>query len=291
MHTTRYDAKAVPSPGLLVNTGTFEGSHAVYDHLHLDIQETDGDVLAKVQKFIDRSNESAGKRVLTWEPFRRVTFEDIMDVWERRGYSPHERVAHIVSDYNLFGAPVAHVTAKFTGLRFGEEYDKFSSLYRNAVDMVQQIDSAGYIEWEEIGFRVETKGGVLDLKRQPSPCPVREINKVSLASLGRKFRTTEIHISFERIDLVHPELLADIFSQGFYTAFREKDGNYSIIATIQGFEREILIIAADMYRWLMFEVESGGIGCPVVIKKEDITGWCVFGSEPKLQMVVRPEFW
>jgi hypothetical protein len=62
-----------------------------------------------------------------------------------------------------------------------------------------------------------------------------------------------------------------------------------VIATIQGFEQEILPIAAKMYDWLASEVQSGGIGCPTVIKKEDITRF--YTRDAELQLVVRPEFW
>ncbi|MES2215949.1 MAG: hypothetical protein V4481_01500 [Patescibacteria group bacterium] len=293
MNTIRYDQKVVPSPGTFVGTGTSEGSHAVYDHLHFDIQGTDGDVLAKVQQFVDQRNQSAGKQVLTWQNFKRVGFQDVMEVWKRSDYPVDERLAQILSDPTLFGAPTAHLTAKFTGVPIGEDHDKFLYLYQKGVEIVEQLGSTGYIEGERVSFRVEMRNGKLDLNRTPSLCPVRSVEKVTLASIGRKFRTTEIHISFDRIDQVHPALLTDIFSQGFYTAFRqdEKTGNYSVIATIQGFEREILLIAAKMHNWLVAEVQNGGIGCPAVIKKEDITRYCVFGQGPKLQMVVRPEFW
>lgn len=70
------------------------------------------------------------------------------------------------------------------------------------------LKSSGYIEGERVSFRMEMKGGSLDLQRTPTPCPVRNIDKVSLAELGRSFRTTEIHISFDRLELVHPALLA-----------------------------------------------------------------------------------
>lgn len=293
MKTIRYDQKAVRSPDTFVRIGTSEGSHAVYDHLHFDIQRTDDYVLAKVRQFMDQRNKSAGKKVLTWQNFKRVEFRDVMSAWKRNRYPVDQRLAQILSDPTLFGAPTAHLTAKFTGIPLGEEYNQFIDLYQKGVNMMEQLRTSGYIEGERVSFRVEMKGGVLDLSRKPSPCPVKNIERVTLASLGREFRTTEIHISFDRIDQVHPALLTDIFSQGFYTAFRQDDEtrNYSVIATIQGFEQEILLIAADMQRWLSHEVQNGGIGCPTVIKKEDITRYYVFGLEPKLQMVVKPEGW
>ncbi len=293
MYTIRYDQKVFPSPSISVNAGTSEGSHAVYDHLHFDIQKTDGKVLAKVQEFVNQRNQFAGKQVLTWQNFKRVRFQDVMTAWKRSDYPVDERLAHLLSDPILFGAPTAHLTAKFTGVPLGEDHDEFLCLYQKGVEMVTQLGSTGYIEGERVSFRVEMKDGKLNLDRTPSPCPVHSIEKVPLEHLGRQFRTTEIHISFERIDQVHPALLTDIFSQGFYTAFRQDEttGNYSVIATIQGFEREILLIAAKMHDWLVAEVRAGGIGCPAVIKKEDIIRYCVFGSEPKLQMVVNPENW
>lgn len=290
MKIIRYDQKALPTPGVTALSRVEEGSHVVYDHLHFDFQDVSGETMPMLERFVTQVNGEAAKPVLTWQNFRRITFHEVMALWRSSGYPLDRRLPQILSDPDLFGAPTAHLTAKFTGVPLGLEYARFLDLYRRGVEMVQQLKSTGYIESERVSFRVEMKDGELNLSRVPTLCPVRALDKVSLESLDRTFRTTEIHVSFERLERVHPLLLTDLFKQGFYTAFRfdESTGHYSVIATIQGFEQEILLIAADMYNWLRIEVAEGGIGCPVVLKKEDITRFCVFGPSPKLQMVVEP---
>ncbi len=277
--------KTIPT-GISVAAGNSEASHGVYDHLHFDIQTVDDSILATVDRFVATTG---GK--LTWQNFKRIGFAEVMEQFSRSGQPINERLANILSDQSLFGAPTAHLTAKFGGISTGEKYQEFLDLYSRGVEMVQSLSSSGYIEGERVTFRAEMPGGILRPERSPTVCPVRNIQKVTLASVGRKFRTTEIHISFDRLHLVHPDLLTDLFSQGFYTAFRwdEVTRDYAVIATIQGFELEINLFMVDMYRWLKHEALEGGIGCPVVVKKEDITRFCVFGNEPKLQLVVRPE--
>ena len=284
MKIKRMDLKAVPSGHATERSDFDAADHAVYEHLHFDLQSVDQIVLNAMNRFVANSNG-----MLSWQNFKRVSYHDVMSIMAQSSHNV-EKLAEILANPDLFGAPNAHLTAKFTGVSTSEDYAHFLGLYREGVELISSTQSSGYIEGEQISFRAEFAECRYNPQRTPSDCPVRNLTKIPLSQLGRKFRTTEIHISFEDLSLVNPILLEDIFSQGFYTAFRfnEETGIYNVIATIQGFEQEITLILADMFRWLQLEASSGNIGCSAVIKKEDIVRFSVFGQNPKLQKVVAP---
>lgn len=276
------------SKGSVGMLGPIVREHQMYDHLHFDFQQLSEAGKIKVDELV---TASAGR--LTWQNFIRAEYNQVLEQLTRAGVQMGEEsqaLARVLSDQTLYGAPEAHLTAKFVGDSTSIEHGQFLELFDQGVELVKVIGGSGYIEGERVSFRASWLGGALDLKRDPVLCPVRTLQKVSLASLDRHFRTTELHVSFDSLSNVHPKLLLDLFAQGFYTAFRwnNRIGEYAVIATIQGFELEINLLLHDLYRWLDHEVKAGGIGCGAVIKKEDITRFCVFGTRPKLQDVVIP---
>lgn len=101
----------------------------------------------------------------------------------------------------------------------------------------------------------------------------------------RHFRTTEIHLTFRKLSMVHPAIIFELLKSGFYSAFQPAEGNnLKFIATLQGFHREISHLYNHLLDWMT--LHHGMISCGVTVKREDILSFFVFGRYPKVQQVL-----
>ncbi len=268
-------------------------THSVYEHLHFDLQEVlDADKLSRVETFC-RGCAADGLGRIGWENFRRLDFATVKSQYDRSAYPVSNRLAMILADDRIFGAPSMHLTAKYSGPASGRKRARFDTLYDRATEFCADLDSSGYIERELVSYRVKllpASGEGFDPPSVSPVCLLPAFRKIPLSVAGRHFRTTEIHVTFEHLHRVSPEILSALFERGFCSAFRfdEATGDFSVIATIQGFEREILHILVRVEEWLLAEMGRGFIGCETVIKKEDIVSFYVFGEDPGIQQVVEP---
>ncbi|MBO6522270.1 MAG: hypothetical protein JJ971_00450 [Balneolaceae bacterium] len=267
-----------------------KGDHTKYVHLHFDLNGNFDELTDLFNPFI----KSQDLR-LTWENFILPSKEQIEGNLPKISLPDNEvdQIISILLNPKKFGAPTAHATCKYSGNFTDKRFEKLIKLYEEGVEWIEERAIDGYLELEDVYNRIalRPKGDSIKLNEAPNKLNLESIDMIELSELDRHFRTTEIHISFENMKLVHPLIWSRIFKYGFYTAFKkEKSDNnkLSLIATIQGFDPEITYLQEIMRKWLIKEIEKKTIGCEVVIKKEDIISFAIFGKDTKIQKVVKP---
>jgi hypothetical protein len=169
-------------------------------------------------------------------------------------------------------------------------------LFRAGVGAMQGAGLHGYVEFEEVSCRhvltpPHTVGGREQCEIPRLPFGTLTLVPLGHKSVGRAFRTTEVHCTFERIGTVDIRIFTALLDAGFYTAFlRHADGSLKLILTIQGFDPDIGVLYGQLYGWLLRCMEVGLISGVVTLKKEDIAGYTVLGGpdECGLQKVVQP---
>ncbi len=273
-----------------------EAGHAHYYHLHIDLQKPiDPWQKEKLESF--RALAKMDDFNLSWENFHRL------DPTEAQKVFGEVKLARTLSNPDIFGAPIGgHLTIKHTGLPYGDKFNLFINTYRKACELVEGLSTVGqtgYLELEEIGWR---KSLVLPLKAVPGKKEIKTLSastrypllpftKVTLEELERNFRTTEIHLSLSHVTMVDESVPLSLFQNGFYSAFRQRkegDGGFSTIATIQGFEGEIGTVRETVWGWIEKCAEENMLAGTIDMKQEDIVAFCLFGTDPKVQQVIRP---
>lgn len=264
--------------------------HGRYYHLHFDIHSPIEVSHRLLEPFVRRQSAS-----MAWSDFVRPTQAEILSTFQSSKKIHHDIVARLCDPYRS-GAPMSHLSAKKQLLPAASaEAQSMWNQFREGVAAMQSVGLCGYVELEELSCRhVLTPPSLSDVVHECLPrLPFLEFDRVPLsdASVGRQFRTTEVHCTFE--DLCRTDLcvLDELIRAGFYTAFlRRSDGSLKLILTIQGFEPDIGLVYGLLLGWISKCQSVGRIGGTVTLKKEDIAGYAILGDrdEAGLQMVVRP---
>jgi hypothetical protein len=276
--------KADPDPSL---PNTY--SHRDYEHLHFDLNG-DGAACEEALEPWRTSVDSQDGFYARWDLFRRPTDRDLAAEFQRHGLRMDDSAAELLCDPMNFGAPDLHLTFKYLGAPRSPQHERFYRIADQGIRLVSQLPVHGYVEMERVTVRMK-----IDATRAApnpgavvNPPPFSRFQMVDLARLNRKFRQTEIHVTFEELGKVNPVVLMELYRRGFYTAYKHKKRGWCALATIQGFDPEITLILAQVLPWLQQQVSSGSCASDVTVKKEDITGFTLLGDDPKLQKVVNP---
>lgn len=271
------------------SSGTVQGKHGRYYHLHYDLRAVPDRAHQSLQEFV-RVNSPA----ICWSDFSRPTNVEIAPIFAQYDVSPEE--IERLCDPGRCGAPMSHLSAKklFTNGCY-DSMEDMRRLFSQGIDAMVQHGINGYVELEEISLRqvLVPEAKTLELTSATPPLPFSPLSLVPLSDpvVGRDFRTTEIHVSFESLSKTCPQVLLSLLDAGFYSAFlRRENGDYKFIATIQGFDPDIAFMCGNMYGWLSRCVARGLVTSTITIKKEDIVSYALVGDaqECDLQNVIKP---
>lgn len=264
--------------------------HRDYEHLHFDLNG-DGPTYEMTLEPWRSSVDSQDGFYAKWDLFRRPTDRDLATEFQLHGLTMDHTTAELLCDPLKFGAPDLHLTYKFLGVPRGQQHERFYQIAEQGIRLVSGFSGVnGYIEMERVTVRlkIEAVHSSPDPSVDVSSPPFGSFEMVDLSLLNRKFRQTEIHITFEELGKVNPQVLMELYKRGFYTAYKHKKRGWCALATIQGFDPEITLILSQVLPWLSTQVSSGTCATDVTIKKEDITCFTLLGDDPKLQKVVKP---
>ena len=264
--------------------------HGRYYHLHFDIREPVELAFRLLEPFVA---SQIGQ--MLWTNFVKPTQDEIRAEFGSLKELSTESIRRLY-DPDRCGSPTSHLSAKkqFLSSVTGDVLPMWNQ-FSAGVDFMQKVGLNGYVELEELSCRhVLTPSGASTQKTGEMPTlTFGRINRVPLSdpSVGRFFRTTEVHCTFEQLGKVDLRVFDALLEAGFYTAYlRHADGSLKLILTIQGFEPDIGVLYGLLYGWLARCQETGWITGVVTLKKEDVAGFAILG-EPNdcgLQMVVKP---
>ncbi|MFN3232969.1 MAG: hypothetical protein ACE363_12545 [Alphaproteobacteria bacterium] len=191
------------------------------------------------------------------------------------------------------GAPQTHLSApRFNGSLVSAQYqDYLNSHYHPLVEAIEKTGLSAYVEFEDVSFREVLISPHEIVNEAWEPFPIEAVDKVSLGIQGMpRFRSTEIHVSFEDWALVNTNIMTSMLKAGFNSAYikDQRTEKLKFIATIQGEEAEISSMLHITRRWLVDNIKSGSIVTNVTVKKEDIVAYEIFGDNNRLPEIIRP---
>ncbi len=286
-----------------------QGVHAKCIHLHFDINGDRVEIEKHLADYLDKYAE-----FLEWDDFFLPTVEELENTYADSLYSPSRETRQMLCDPEKYGAPQAHLSARHLHGNIchtvaTEEFDlqKLMRIYTEGCELLKDSPFCGYVEVED-ALQEEilhaSKKNLSDMSVSPiSNVPLKKLDLHLLheteasntlpfhyrESCRRWFRTTEIHISFDDISQVNPQVILRFLEFGFYSAFkRQKNRGIKFIATIQGFEHEISKLRELTISYLSRPDIQSAISCKVTLKKEDILAFLCFGNDPSMQKVVLP---
>jgi hypothetical protein len=150
-------------------------------------------------------------------------------------------------------------------------YRQFDIVQRHFLDDPGSI--TGYLEGEYVPID-------LDIETKPFDATVPIPLQLELSNLEPgSFREDEVHITMDR-DKSNPQLLENLRSMGFFSAYMDKPQGNVEIFTAQGNKKNIRIILRQIKDYL--NAAGGAIGCS--IKEEIILRWWL----SNLQIAIPP---
>lgn len=264
--------------------------HGRYYHLHFDIRSPVEVSHRLLEPFV---RSQAGEMI--WTDFVRPSNLEILAAFQSLSGLKREVVSKLC-DPDRCGAPMSHLSAKkqFLPAASGDVQPMWKQ-FQDGVGAMRSAGLGGYVELEELSCRhVLTPPSHPEASAEGVPrLPFGEFERVSLSdpAVGRQFRTTEVHCTFEHLHKTDLFVLGELIRVGFYTAYlRHSDGSLKLILTIQGFEPDIGLIYGLLLGWIARCQAVGLIAGVVTLKKEDIAGYAILGNldEAGLQLVVKP---
>lgn len=280
-------------PSVLDSMSSDDGAirrHGRHNHLHFDIRASIETAHRLLEPFVAGQNGG-----MIWTDFVKPTRDELWRAFGAFSGLSTESIDRLC-DPDRCGAPLSHLSAKKQFLPIGSgDMQTLWCQFRDGVAAMRQAGLHGYVELEELSCRhVLTPPATAPAQTSKMPTlTFGPIDRVPLShpSVGRSFRTTEVHCTFEHVGKADLRVLDALLESGFYTAYlRHGDGSLKLILTIQGFEPDIGLLYGLLYGWLAQCQATGWITGVVTLKKEDIAAYAILG-EPKdcgLQMVVKP---
>jgi hypothetical protein len=274
----------------LLKESSLEGGmgRKIFWHAHLDIKGPAPFAQEEVQ-LLELLQAEVRQRYglkVDDQPFNRMKADELAQVIPASGADLIELLAR----EDLYGAPLAHWTIMSSHPENSPRADDFRKAYLCLADVAEELGRPSYIEVERvrqevIRFSEESKprGDYLVFSAEP-------FRLVSVESLSRTFRDSEVHISFADMSLVDPRVFEDLFGRlGFRIACRyyAETGETSIIATAQGFEPDMSVLYAKALSWVHHNQTSGNIRCDVRLKWEEII-WHKLMNNPEVMPAIVP---
>jgi hypothetical protein len=146
---------------------------------------------------------------------------------------------------------------------------KFESIHQYFLDNPESV--VGYLEGEYVPLDTEILPKPFD---RTVPVPF----KLALTNLeSGSFREDEIHITLDR-DKSEPQLLENLRTMGFFSAYMDKPHSNVEIFTAQGSKKNVRVILKHVKEYL--HKAGGGIGG--TIKEEIILRWWL--SDPQISI-------
>jgi hypothetical protein len=255
-------------------------------HAHLDIKglapfaKKEEEVLHELSRELRESFEF----LVDDQPFNRLKTEELGKIVPAAG----SEILDLLAREDLYGAPLAHWTIKSNHSENSNRSGQFRRAYERLGEVATTLNRPAYIEVERVrqftfpGLTVKRVGDWQQL-------PTRPFELTSVEDLGRTFRDSEIHVSFEDMSSVNPKVFEDMFGRvGFRIAYRALRNNKTrIIATAQGFEPDMSFLYGLSIKWIRSMQNAGYIGCAVKLKWEEII-WHRLMNNPEVMPAVAP---